>query len=159
MKKNCGFDVIAGLFLVCLFSASLFFALAAGARVYKSVSGVMAEQYTARTAIGYVTAKLHQSDKADGVALGTLDGVPALIISEAYDGVAYDTYVYCWDGYITELFCPASESLLPSDGLPVVACCDLDFSRQGNLIRIDCVTDGGAETAYVSLVSGGEDAS
>jgi hypothetical protein len=159
MKKNFGFDAVAGLFLVCLFSASLFFALAAGARVYKSVSGVMAEQYTARTAIGYVTAKLHQSDETGAVALGTLDGVPALIIGTDCDGVAYKTYVYCWDGYITELFCPASESLHPSDGLPVVAARALDFTRQGNLIRIDCVTDGGSETAYVSLVSGGGSAS
>jgi hypothetical protein len=153
-KKNFGLDVVIGLFLLCAFAASLFFTLAAGARIYKDVSGVLERQYTSRTALGYVTAKLHQSDSAGCVSLGTLEGVPALIISEAYDGVAYKTYVYCWDGYITELFCPASEPLLPSDGLPVIAAEGLDFSVDGNLLRIDCATSAGTETAYVGLVSG-----
>jgi len=153
-KKNFGFDVIAGLFLVCVFAAFLFFTLASGARIYKDVSAVMEEQYTSRTALGYVTAKLHQSDAAGCVSLGTLDDVPALVISEEYDGVEYKTFVYCWDGYITELFCPASESLLPSDGLQVIAAEELEFSMEGNLVRIDCVTSAGAATAYVALVSG-----
>jgi hypothetical protein len=87
------------------------------------------------------------------VSLGALEGVPALIVSEEYDGVAYRTYVYCWNGYITELFCPASEPLLPSDGLEVIAAEKLEFSMEGNLVRIDCVTSAGEETAYVSLVS------
>lgn len=152
-KKNFGFDVVAGLFLVCVFAAFLFFALASGARIYKDVSAVMEEQYTSRTALGYVTAKLHQSDAAGCVSLGTLEDVPALVISEEFDGVEYKTFVYCWNGYITELFCPASEPLLPSDGLPVITAETLAFSMDGGLVRIDCVTASGAATAYVSLVS------
>ncbi|NCB50557.1 MAG: DUF4860 domain-containing protein [Clostridia bacterium] len=152
-KRNFGFDVIAGLFLVCVFAASLFFTLASGARIYKDVSAVMEEQYTSRTALGYVTAKLHQSDAAGCVSLETLGEVPALVISEEFDGVLYKTFVYCWDGYITELFCPASEPLLPSDGLPVIAAEKLEFSIEGRLMRIDCFTSAGEATAYVGLVS------
>lgn len=153
-KKNFGFDMVAGLFLICVFAACLFFTLASGARIYKDVSAVMEEQNTASTALGYVTEKLHQSDAAGMVSLGTLEGVPALIVSEEFDGVAYKTYVYCWNGYITELFCPGEEALLPPDGLPVIAAESLDFSRSGNLIRVDCVTAAGLETAYVALMSG-----
>lgn len=154
-KTNHGLDVLAGLLLLCAFAAGLFFALASGARIYKDISRVLEEQYAARTALGYVTTKLHQSDAAGAVSLGALDGTPALLIRETQDGAAYVTYVYYSDGYIRELFCPAEAQLTPADGLPVVAAERLDFSMAGNLVRIDCVTASGGETAYVSLVSGG----
>lgn len=154
-KTNYGLDVLAGLLLLCVFAAGLFFALASGARIYKDVSRVMEEQYTARTALGYVTTKLHQSDAAGAVSLGTLDGTPALLIRETMDGADYLTYIYCSDGYIMELFCPAAAQLTPADGLPVVPAEALTFSQEDGLIRIDCVTDAGSETAWASLVSGG----
>ena len=153
-KRNVGFDVIAGLFLVCAFASSLFFTLAGGVRIYKDVSAVLASQYTSRTALGYITAKLHQSDAAGCVSLGVLGDVPAVVISETIDGEAYKTYVYCWEGYIMELFCPASEPLLPADGLRVIAAEKLDFFMDGGFLRIDWVTESGAETGYVGLVSG-----
>ncbi|MEG1633760.1 MAG: DUF4860 domain-containing protein [Oscillospiraceae bacterium] len=153
-KKNYGFDVMGGLLLICAFAACLFFTLAAGAGIYKDVSAVMDEQYGARTAMGYVTAKLHQADALGRAELSELDGVPALLIREELDGVAYTTFIYCCDGYISELFCPATEKLAPSDGLPVIPAEELKFSANGSLLRIDCTTAAGTDSAYVGLVSG-----
>lgn len=158
MKKSAGYDVILGLALVCVFAACLLLALTAGAGIYKDVSAVMDEQFTSRTALGYVTAKLHQSDVSGAVSITRLDGVEALHISEEIDGAEYSTYVYCWDGSIMELFCPAGESLLPSDGERVADALELDFTAQGDMLRIDCVTSAGAESAWVGLVSGLEGA-
>lgn len=151
MKKNSGIDTVVGLFMICVFAACLLFALAAGVRIYKDVSAVMEEQYTSRTAMSYLTTRLHQSDAAGAVELGELAGTPAIVIHRSVDGEDYVTFVYCHEGYITELFCPASESLLPSDGLRVVPALSLELSLEGDLMRIDCETDGGAETAYVAL--------
>ena len=158
MKKHSGFDGIAGLALVCVFAACVLLTLAAGAGIYQDVSGVMEKQFSSRTALGYVTAKLHQSDEAGAVSVSDLEGVPALRIREEIDGVAYTTYVYCWDGSIMELFCPESESLAPSDGERVVDAESLEFTQQGDLLRIDCVTAAGAERVWVSLASGLEGA-
>lgn len=154
MKKSASFDVILGLVLVCVFAVCILLTLSAGAGIYKNVSAVMERQFSSRTALGYVTAKLHQSDRADAVSVTELGGVAALRVREELDGTAYVTYIYCWDGSIMELFCPESEPLLPSDGQPVVDAVSLDFTVAGELLRIDCVTAAGAETAWVGIVSG-----
>ncbi len=156
MKKRAPFGLVAGLFLVCVFAVCLFMTVGAGAGVYKDITQVMEEQYASRTALGYVTQKLRQSDAAGSVELGSLGGVDAVIIREDIDGEEYTTFVYCYEGYITELFCPASEALTPSDGLTVIAAESLDFTLTGKLLRVDCSTELGDGTAYVYLRSGGE---
>lgn len=153
-KANFGLGTLAGLLLVCVFAGCLFFTLASGARIYKNISAVMEEQNSARTALGYVTAKLHQSDAAGSVSLTELEGVPALLIRDESEGASYTTFIYCWDGYIMELYCPASESLLPSDGLRVVAARSLTFALSDGLLRVDCETAGGTDTAWVGLRAG-----
>ena len=151
MKK--GWDTVAGLLLICAFACCLFFALAAGARIYKSISSVMEEQYTARTAIGYVVSRIHQGDGRGAVELDSIDGRPALIISQETDGVRYLTYIYQYDGYIRELFCPASETMTADAGLPVIAASELTISLTGRLVHIRCVTGGGESESYVCLKS------
>ena len=158
MKKSAGLDVIAGLALVCVFAVCVLLTLSAGAGIYRDVSGVMEQQYTSRTALGYVTTKLHQSDARGAVSVTELEGLPALCVREELEGTAYVTYLYCWDGSIMELFCPESEMLASSEGERVVDAQSLHFTRRGDLLRIDCVTDGGAESAWVSLVTGLEGA-
>lgn len=150
-----GAGAIAGLLMICLLAGFLFFVLAAAAGVYKDISAVMEEQYSSQTAMGYVTAKLHQSDGRGMLSLGDLAGTPALVITEELEGEDYTTYVYCHEGYIMELFCPATESLLPSDGVRVVAAERLELTQEGALIRIEAETSGGVSLRYAALRSEG----
>lgn len=154
MRKSMGFDTVAGLLLICVFAVCLFFALAAGAGIYKSISAVMEEQFTSRTACGYVASRLRQGDAEGAVSVGSLGEEEALIISEEIDGEAYRTYVYCHDGYIRELFCPASEELTPTDGLRVIPAESLSFSVSGGLLRFVCVTSAGSETLFYFMKAG-----
>lgn len=151
MKKNHGFDMVVGLFMICVFAACVFFALAAGVRVYKDVSAVMEEQYGARTAVGYLSTKLRQSDSEDWIEVGDFHGLPAIIVRQTIDGVDYTSFIYCHEGYITELFCPATESMGPEAGLPVIPAESLDFELSGKLLRIDCRVNGGDERIFVAL--------
>jgi hypothetical protein len=152
-NRHFGFDIIIGLFLICVFAVCQFYVLAAGAGIYKDVSAVMEEQYGERNALGYISTKLHQSDAKGMVSLGRLGDVEAIIIREEMDCFAYNTFIYCHEGYICELFCPATERLTPSDGLLVIAAEELGFSLDGGLLRVDCKTTAGDDTIYIALRS------
>ncbi len=154
-KKTFRIDAFVGLFFISILAVCMFFVLAAGARIYKEISAVMEEQYTSRTALAYITAKLHQSDRAGAVELGALGDAQALVIHETIEDTDYTTFVYWWDGYIMELFCPASESLLPTDGLRVIPADALSLTMDKNLVRVECATSAGTGEAYVALRSGG----
>lgn len=119
----------------------------------------MEEQYTSRTAMSYLSMKVRQGDVGGAISTGVFGDSDALIIHEEGYDQDYVTYVYCWNGYLTELFCAASETLQPSDGTPVIAALSLRLGVSDGLLRMECETDGGAEVRYAAVSSyrGGEE--
>ena len=61
------------------------------------------DSYSGRTALAYVTEKMHQNDENGAIADGTFDGENALVIRQRYDEKDYVTYLYAYDGYLREL--------------------------------------------------------
>lgn len=157
MKKGFkGLDAVIGLLIICVFIAALLFALATAAGTYKQIGGAMQEQYGLRTAMGYLAAKVRQNDVSGAVSLAPLGGEQALVLREEVDGEVYETYLYCYEGQLRELFCPAGSDLSPSDGLAVVEADSLRFSMDGGLIRMVCESGGRvcAEYVYVNAWKG-----
>jgi hypothetical protein len=156
MKKRAfGFDSVAGIFLICIFAVTILLTLRSGAGVYKKISEILEEQYTSRTVLGYVTAKIHACDESGGVELGDIDGVPAICLKETYDEESYVTYIYAYDGYVMELFCSEGEKLSADAGIEILPVEELEFSKNENLVKIDCTTSQGTRTQYVALASEG----
>ena len=96
-----------------LFPLAVFFVLAASSvAIVVLASGFYSRQvktssasYSGRTALAYVTEKMHQNDENGAIADGTFDGENALVIRQRYDEKDYVTYLYAYDGYLREL-CP-----------------------------------------------------
>ena len=154
-KKTLGFDAVIGLFLICVFAAAMLIALASGAKIYESISDVMEEQYTSRTALDYVAAKVHACDADGGVEIGRIGGEEALLLHETYGAIRCTTYIYCYDGYICELFAIDGEDFEPTAGLHVLNAQALHFSLADRLLRIECRTAGGEGVQYVAIQSEG----
>ena len=95
-----------------LFPLAVFFVLAASSvAIVVLASGFYSRQvktssdsYSGRTALAYVTEKMHQNDENGAIADGTFDGENALVIRQRYDEKDYVTYLYAYDGYLRELF-------------------------------------------------------
>lgn len=95
-----------------LFPLAVFFVLAASSvAIVVLASGFYSRQvkassdsYSGRTALAYVTEKMHQNDENGAIADGTFDGENALVIRQCYDEKDYVTYLYAYDGYLRELF-------------------------------------------------------
>lgn len=129
-------ETMPNFFLFFLFAASMLITLLAGAKIYQSVSAVMEEQYTTTTCVNYVSAKVRHYDRAEGISLGMLEDVEALVLWDTYEGETYKTYLYSYEGYLMELFCGEDAAFSPYDGQQILALDGIDFSLEENILTI-----------------------
>lgn len=157
MRKSV-LNTVFVLLLFCAFVMMMLMALLSGAGAYRSVQGHMEAQYTERTALSYLEAKLHHYDRVDGVQLEPFYDTMALTLYEDIDGVRYKTVIYQYDGYIRELFFEDGLTFRPEDGQIVIAAKALQCSwKQPNLLQLVCVAEDGAQTELLVYLHSGEE--
>lgn len=141
--------LVFGVFAVCILAVLL-----TGADVYKGLVDRGAEDYDRRTAAQYVSTRVRQADAAGSVSVEDFSGQPTLVLREEINGTTYLTRVYCYDGYIRELFAAESGSFSPEDGEKLLEAQQLSFSLDGDLLsaRIT-LPDGTAQTVSLYLRS------
>lgn len=96
-------DVLFVLGLFCIFAICALMLVTIGAGVYRRTVNDMDFNYNSRTAFSYVTEKIRQNDTSASVTVGTLEDRPAVILSQEMGGILFNTYLYEYDGYLTEL--------------------------------------------------------
>lgn len=153
--KNGSFDlgIVGGLFIVCLFAVCMFMTLAFGSLIYSDVSDVMEQQYTVRTAAGYLMTRVRQGNADGMLEIGTFDGCEALILREEYFDEVYLTCIYCWDGYLRELYCVEGEEFGASDGETVAAAESVHFALSEGLLCVTCSAGGRESVQYIQLTT------
>lgn len=151
---NTGFVML----LFCLFTMTVVMALLSGADAYQSMHRNMESQYTERTGLAYIEAKVHHYDKVGSVQVELFAGSPALALYEQSDGTKYKTLIYHHNGYIRELFFEDGLVLQPEDGQPVLMAQDLSFAwKQQNLMQIICTSAEGIQTEMLIYLHNGEE--
>ena len=131
------------LFLVFTLSALTLILLAAG--IYQSSTESSAQQYTARTALAYISEKIHQNDESGSIYLGNIDECDALIIDQIYDAEIYHTYIYAY-GYtygneqsLKELFIKDGAEASAADGRTILEIRDFSMEQlSDNLFQFEC---------------------
>ena len=116
MKKNAithNLDGLAALLLFAVFAASVMAVLLTGAKAYRGVTRRDQEAYNARTAVQYVAQRVRQADSLYGITLEDFEGVECLVLGQ---GEPYITRLYCYEGWLMELYCLAEEPMEPQDG-------------------------------------------
>lgn len=151
-------DVLFVLALFCVFAISALMLVMLGANVYQKTVDDMDHNYNSRTAFSYVTEKIRQNDTSSAVSAGTLDGRPAILLSQEFDGKLFTTYLYEYDGYLTELF-TGTEPDLGSDilkaGHPLIPLKDFTLTEvKPSLYRFVLTTEDAENlTLYISTQS------
>lgn len=151
-------DVLFVLALFCVFAISALMLVSIGASVYQKTVNDMDYNYNSRTAFSYITEKIRQNDIADGVAIGTLQDRPSLILAQEIDGAIYETYLYEYDGYLTELFIRSGQDLgrdILKAGHPLIPLKKYELTEvKPSLYRFLLVTeDAQTMTLYISTQS------
>lgn len=129
-KSNLGFLLVLLVFAV--FMVSILMVLLTGADVVKGITQRDQKSYEQRTAVQYIATRVRQADQAGMIAVRTTDAGDRLVLAEEIEGSLFETSVYCYDGYLCELFCASGydpgpefgERILPAERFCVIDCGD-----------------------------------
>ena len=106
-------DVLAALLLLCAFAICILSVLMAGTRIYRDLTARDQTVYEDTVRSLYISTKLAQAKNGD--AIGVEDDSCITILSELGGG-RYITRIYCYDGWIRELFTKEDYDWSPKDG-------------------------------------------
>lgn len=156
-QENSKITGLMALLVFAVFAVCVLGVLLTGAGVYKRLVGSGAEDYSRRTAAQYVTTRVRQADRAGSVGLEDFGGQDALVLREKIGGSMYLTRVYCFDGWIRELFTTESGDFSPEDGEKVLEAEGLSFAMEGSsLLAQITLPDGTVQELTLYLRSEGE---
>ena len=148
MKQTTIKPHVDGLWAMLLFGAfaiCIVVVLLSGAQAYGGLTRRDQAAYAQRTAMQYVVTRVRQADAAGEVNLRQLGGVQALAL-----GRDYQTLVYCYDGYIMELYAEAGADFAPEDGERVTPAAGLGLQLNGRQLTVS-LTDGEGRAQKLQL--------
>ena len=145
--------MIFGAFVVCVFIVII-----SGADLYKKLIDKDTDSFNMRTVGQYITTRIHQADSYAGVSIEDFCGTDAVVITEQIDGDMYKTWLYCYDGYLMELFGMDDIMLMPEDGEAVLKAEDIKFSLEDDLLKADISVKEGESYEVCVYIRSGEGA-
>lgn len=151
---------ISGLFTMLLFLVFVLcalFSVLMGSQVYENITKRSDENFSGTTALSYITNKIRQGDRQDGVDIIEVDGTSVLQLKQKIGEETYHTWIYWKDGSIRELFTDENSGLGLEDGLEILECSGLSMEKKGSSIILQTQGEGAA-SLKLSLRSGGKDA-
>jgi len=156
-KRGLKISDLGAVLVFCLFALCLLLVLLTGARSYAGLVRRGESAFDRRTAAQYVTTRVHQADCAGGVSVGSFGDCQALILRQEIEGEVYLTRIYCFDGWLRELFAAQSGAFSPEDGEALLRLSDISFDLEGNRLSAALTLPGGeTETLILCLRSAGE---
>jgi hypothetical protein len=134
--------------LFTVFAVFLTLVLLMGASSFRNVSAGADERFTERTPLLYISQKIRGFDRADSVRIDRLDEIDVMILSER----DYDTYIYVYEGYLTELitFSDSVPHFRLGTALFAAETAEFEFAAD-SLVKV--TIDG--KSVYVGLTAGG----
>lgn len=145
-------DALAALLLFGVFAVCVLIVLLSGADAYQRLTDRDQAAFDRRTAVQYLATRARQADAAGGVAVEDFDGVRALVLDAES---SYPTWLYCYDGWLMEIYCYFEERPGPEDGQPLLELEAFDAEMENGLLTLRVTGTGGVEeTLLLSLRSG-----
>lgn len=127
---------LAALLLLGLFGLGTLGVLLQGASAYRALSARDEAAALRRTCVQFLSTKVRQAPSADAVSLSDFGG-GALVIREDLEGQTCLTRIYCFEGWLMELFTVGEGAFQPADGEKILPLESLSFVLQnGNHLQI-----------------------
>lgn len=152
--KNSNLSGLATLLMFGVFAVCILSVLLTGAGAYKRLTARDQESFSARTCSQYVTTKVRQASSPEEVYVESFGGCDCLVLGEVINGASYETRVYCYDGWICELFTGQGGDFLPEDGERVVQAQEMAVSMEGSLLSFSITDDAGYKSDFDLKVRG-----
>lgn len=149
---------LAALLVFCVFAVGILSVLLSGASAYRRLTERDQMAYDSRTCVQYVATKVRQASAPGCVLLSEFGDGDALVIVQEYDGLEYWTRVYCYDGWLMELFASASDDFDPEDGEKIMEAQSLTLTQTGAFLGVTIVDGSGTKMEQTLFLRGGEGA-
>ncbi len=148
-------DVIFMIAVFGVFMLSALFVVVFGAKIYKRTAHDMSVNFNSRTALAYITEKMHQHDRKNGAEVIFEDGAPILKLRQYINSDEYCTYLYEDDGCLKELTARGDVGLVRSSGKKIINLKSFNATREtDSLYRFDLEDEEGNPLRfYVSMYS------
>lgn len=138
-RKNPPSHAISGVFVFLVLGIFAVFStvmVLLGARAYKSTADRAAEHNADRIGMAYVRSMVRGNDEDQCIRVETVNGVPTISMRNVYDGDAYVTRLYVYDGMLREWFTEESEEFIPENGESVCAMDEMNAEVAGQLMTV-----------------------
>ena len=148
-------DGIIALLLFAVFAACVLAVLLTGADAYRLLTERDQVSYDRRTCVQYVATRVRQADRLGGVSVEDFGGVQALVLA---DEGGYGTWVYCYDGYIMELYTDPALGNGPQAGERIMPASALELRLEGRVLTVDVTGSTGEHSGITLALRSGEGA-
>ena len=125
-----------------------------GISVYNGVIKGSEENYSRRTAVSYISNRVRRADRAGSVTVGEFGGGDALLIASEYNGTAYVTIIYYYDGFIRELFCKADSEIDVNGGASLMSAKEFSIDSGNGFVTIMVTDEYGSVNSSVIALKG-----
>lgn len=151
-KQNIGGLLVLVVFAV--FMVSVMLVLLTGADIVQGLSQRDQDGYNRRTAVQYVSTRVRQGDRAGMISVSAFGEGDALVLGQEIDGTLFHTKVYCYDGYLRELFTEADSDIHPEFGEKLLPVSGFSVRDDGECLYAELsFSDGTSETLVFYLRS------
>lgn len=141
--------LVLAAFLVCAMLVLL-----TGADIVEKLTRQDRDNYLHRTAVQYVTMRVHQADEAGMVTVRRMEDRDVLVLAEEIDDCRYETLVYDYDGRLREMFCEADSGIPLEFGEEILELDQFSAEMDGKLLSVRLkMTDGTVEDIFLHLRS------
>lgn len=145
---------LAALMVLAVFAVGILGTLLGGAGIYQRLTWRDQTAFNSRTCAQYIATRVRQASGM--VEVACFGGVDALVIPESIQGETYLTRVYCYDGWLMELFAAESGSFEPQDGEKLLPAQALALMLEDGLLKAS-VTDSSGQTQDIFLSLPGQE--
>lgn len=157
-KSKHYIDGLLTLLLFGVFAVSILSVLLTGADVYRRLTRRDQDSYNSRTCAQYMAVKARQASGAGAVTVAAFGGCDALVLSQEIEGEVYLTRVYCYDGWLRELFSAREDRFSPEDGEKVLQLQGLELKLEDGLLSVVMTQTNGSEATLFLSPRGGKGA-
>jgi ribosomal protein S4E len=137
------------LVLFCVFAFVFLLLVSAGGGVYEKTTHRMDESYEIRTTLSYISNNVRSASSRD-VHITQMDGKNVLEISDSAAFGEYATYIYYYDGALSEIYKKRDKELMMEYGEEIVRTGGVDIGQTGDILTVEMTTSGG-ERESISL--------
>lgn len=155
-------ELVLVLFLLVLVAFFVFSVTGIGSQAFLRLNSWQERTADLRIGLSYIDVKVHSCDQANTLTIeeSPFDSTDALRIKKEIDGQSYVTWIYVWDGYLTEVFVSEGTELTPQMGSQISRAESLDLQQpEASVLRVTltCVSRGtrASRSRNLTLRSGG----